>query len=67
MWLTTPRMLVAVAVLGGLLALTAWAETEGRLSQDAAKGVYGVACVVLLIAIVYRARARWRAWKERQG
>lgn len=67
MWLTTPRMLVAVAALAGLLALTAWAETEGRLSHGAAKAVYGVASVILLVAVVYRARARWRAWKERQG
>lgn len=66
MWLTTPRMLAAVAALAAVLVGVAWAEADGLLDHDVARVFYGAACILLLAAIVYRARARWRAWKDRQ-
>lgn len=66
MWLTTPRFLVGAAVLCVLMAIAAVLEIRGELSHDDARLVYGAACLVLLAAIAWRARARWRGWRERQ-
>jgi len=60
MWLTTPRFLVGVGVAAGMLILAAWAEGEGRLGHGEAQTVYALFALVLMVAIVYRARARLR-------
>lgn len=66
MWLTTPRFLAGAAVLCLLMAATAVLEIRGAISHDDARLAYGGACLVLLAAIAWRARARWRSWRERQ-
>ncbi|HYE43463.1 MAG TPA: hypothetical protein VEA15_08725 [Caulobacteraceae bacterium] len=66
MWLTTPRFLAGVALLAAATLFVAWLEGRGGLTHDQARLFYAGAALVVLAAIVYRARARWRAWRDRQ-
>lgn len=66
MWLTTPRFLAGVAGLALVTLAVAWLEGQGTLSHDQARVFYGAASLLVLAAIVWRARARWRNWQDRQ-
>lgn len=65
MWLTTPRFLVGLAVMAGLLGLTAWAEGGGILGHGLARAIYAGFCLLLMAAVVFRSRARWPKWWSR--
>jgi len=66
MWLSTPRFLFGLALVALLTLAVAWMEREGVLAHAQARLYYAAACLALLAAIVFRARARWRNWRDRQ-
>ena len=65
MWLTTPRFLAGLGLLATAMAAIAWAQGEGAIGQGAAKACYAAGALCVMVAIAFRARARWPRGADR--
>ncbi len=65
MWLSTPRFLAGLTVLTVAILAVAIAQGGGAVDDGVARWIYAGAAVLVMAAIVWRARARWRNWTSR--
>ena len=60
MWLTTPRFLAGLALLAAFLGLVVAGELLGSIGEAAARAIYAASAALIVVAIVWRSRARLR-------
>ena len=65
-WLSTPKLMAALALLAALGVLTGYLLMNGQLGAGQARVAWSVLSLMALVGVVLRARAHWDSWRDRQ-